>query len=39
MLNADAPRVQEAILRNDLQIIGVSALGPADPARHDGFVI
>lgn len=29
MLNADAPRVQEAILRNDLQIIGASALGPA----------
>jgi esterase/lipase superfamily enzyme len=38
MLNVDDPRVQEAALRSDLQIIDVSALEPTDPARHDGFV-
>ena len=38
MLNVDDPRVREAALRNDLQIIDVSALEPTDPARHDGFV-
>jgi esterase/lipase superfamily enzyme len=38
MLNVDDPRVQEAALRNGLQIIDVSALEPTDPARHDGFV-
>jgi esterase/lipase superfamily enzyme len=38
MLNVDDPRVQEAALKNDLQIIDVSALEPTDTARHDGFV-
>jgi esterase/lipase superfamily enzyme len=38
MLNVDDPRVQEAALKNDLQIIDVSALEPSDPALHDGFV-
>ncbi|HVX78744.1 MAG TPA: alpha/beta fold hydrolase [Bradyrhizobium sp.] len=38
MLNVDDPRVQEAALRNHLQIIDVAALGPTDPAGHDGFV-
>jgi esterase/lipase superfamily enzyme len=38
LLNVDDPRVQEAALRNDLQVIDVSALEPSDPARHDGFV-
>lgn len=38
MLNVDDPRVQQAALKNDLQIIDVSGLEPTDPARHDGFV-
>lgn len=38
MLNVDDPRVQQAALKDDLQIIDVSGLGPTDPARHDGFV-
>ena len=38
LLNVDDPRVQQAALRNDLQVIDVSALEPTDPARHDGFV-
>jgi esterase/lipase superfamily enzyme len=38
MLNVDDPRVQQAALRNDVQVIDVSALEPTDAARHDGFV-
>ena len=38
MLDVDDPRVQEVALKNDLQIIDVSALKPTDSARHNGFV-
>ena len=37
-LDVDDPRVQEAALRGDLQIVDVSSSGPDDPVGHSGYI-